>query len=1285
MRIYHDGKGIGDGWFLETVDIKRLTMAMVQIEVKKEDTKKDKKKDKKKKKKEEEEEVEIVEELREVVETFTFPCNRWLARDEEDGEIVVELLTEDNEDLEVNSYEVHVFTGTMWGAGTDANVYINIYGEVGDTGERRLRKSNNLNKFEKGQEDIFNITAVDLGVLKKLRIRHDNSQASAGWFLDRVEIVDNKDDTTGDDDEEDSEATLGLEQKAMSTTYTVRIKTGDKKYAGTDANVFMILYGTKDDTGIINLKASKTHKNKFERGMIDEFTVESVDMGPLKKLRIGHDNCGGSAGWFLDWVEIDAPSLGQKLRFPCGRWLDKGEDDGAIVRDLFPNPLQTELYTPYVFIVLYGRDAVCTQQKSLCVNKRERMMYFERGAEDMFIVELEDVGDVIEKIRIGHDNRGVNPGWHLDRVEIRRLLRKGKGSETVIFPCECWLAKSEDDGETVRELVPSDIITEKLSRDGSLKVTEVEVEDALETHTYKVSVMTGDVYGTGTDANVFLTIYGDLGDTGERKLSKSETNSNKFERGSVDKFTIEAVDLGQIFKIKIRHDNSMVSPDWYLDQVEVLDVDTEEVFLFLCERWLSRKREDRRIERVFYVKGYEGVREGLNSKKKNPALTVKSVDSNMNKKNKKKKEEEIELPIIPYHITICTGLERDASTTSRAYVIIIGANHTQTERLWLDLPDGMKGYEAGSLESFESHGSDLGHDGATPESCWLVDELSVAVPTKGVKYIFACKCWLAKDRGDGLTARVFNVLDAEAVSISQKVIYEVTVVTGDVQNAGTDTQIFMSVFGANGSTEEMLLQKNEDRFERGQEDTFNMEIDDIAPLRKMRLRIDGSGSRPDWFLDKVITRNLTTEEVSVFTYEEWLSRTRGPKRTMICEMAAVVDEEVMVELTTYIIQVKTSDVAGAGTDANVWLIVFGENGDTGTLALKECNKSNKFERKQVDTFRFSDILSLGDLSKVRVWHDNTGIAPGWHLEYIDVKDEIMDKTFRFPCDRWLAKNDDDGQIMRELACANNDYLDLNEKTKYEICVTTGDTAEAETKENAWIVLEGRKGRSKEFVMENSSKKKRFLRGNVDRFEFSSKNVGDIAGICLGHTPKDGKKVKGEAYWFVEEVVITERELGNKYIFSCNAAIPLSPKRDDFLTFECTKTVESFASKARSLVPVKYEIIVITGDEKGAGTDANVFITVYGSNGDSGRRQLRQRLRNLFEREQTDRFVLEMLDMGDLQKVRVEHDNSGLSPGWLLDRVEVTNTANGVTTIFLCGKWLDTKRADGQISRVLYPK
>lgn len=40
----------------------------------------------------------------------------------------------------------------------------------------------------------------------------------------------------------------------------------------------------------------------------------------------------------------------------------------------------------------------------------------------------------------------------------------------------------------------------------------------------------------------------------------------------------------------------------------------------------------------------------------------------------------------------------------------------------------------------------------------------------------------------------------------------------------------------------------------------------------------------------------------------------------------------------------------------------------------------------------------------------------------------MDKTFRFQCDRWLAKSEDDGQLIRELACANNDILELKERT-----------------------------------------------------------------------------------------------------------------------------------------------------------------------------------------------------------------------------------------------------------------
>lgn len=53
---------------------------------------------------------------------------------------------------------------------------------------------------------------------------------------------------------------------------------------------------------------------------------------------------------------------------------------------------------------------------------------------------------------------------------------------------------------------------------------------------YHVSVYTGDKRGAGTNANIFLDIFGELGDTGDRPLEESKTNKNKFERNQVIKF-----------------------------------------------------------------------------------------------------------------------------------------------------------------------------------------------------------------------------------------------------------------------------------------------------------------------------------------------------------------------------------------------------------------------------------------------------------------------------------------------------------------------------------------------------------------------------------------------------------------------------------------------------------------------------------------------------------------------------------------------------------------------------
>ena len=45
---------------------------------------------------------------------------------------------------------------------------------------------------------------------------------------------------------------------------------------------------------------------------------------------------------------------------------------------------------------------------------------------------------------------------------------------------------------------------------------------------YKVTVITGDKRGAGTDADVFVTLFGDAGESGERRLDNSKNN---FEKG----------------------------------------------------------------------------------------------------------------------------------------------------------------------------------------------------------------------------------------------------------------------------------------------------------------------------------------------------------------------------------------------------------------------------------------------------------------------------------------------------------------------------------------------------------------------------------------------------------------------------------------------------------------------------------------------------------------------------------------------------------------------------------
>ena len=56
----------------------------------------------------------------------------------------------------MHKYEIELYTGEEEKAGTEANVYLQLFGERGDSGPRKLLKASNNNKdmFKPGQVSL---------------------------------------------------------------------------------------------------------------------------------------------------------------------------------------------------------------------------------------------------------------------------------------------------------------------------------------------------------------------------------------------------------------------------------------------------------------------------------------------------------------------------------------------------------------------------------------------------------------------------------------------------------------------------------------------------------------------------------------------------------------------------------------------------------------------------------------------------------------------------------------------------------------------------------------------------------------------------------------------------------------------------------------------------------------------------------------------------------------------------------------------------------------------------
>ncbi|CAF1388450.1 unnamed protein product [Adineta ricciae] len=133
-----------------------------------------------------------------------------------------------------------------------------------------------------------------------------------------------------------------------------------------------------------------------------------------------------------------------------------------------------------------------------------------------------------------------------------------------------------------------------------------------------------------------------------------------------------------------------------------------------------------------------------------------------------------------------------------------------------------------------------------------------------------------------------------------------------------------------------------------------------------------------------------------------------------CFSNSYADIDIIYHIT--VVPAKTRTTGISSTTANPYIALAGVLGSTKVVPLLSKNSSEvRLKHK-----------NLGQLTTLRIGHDNSGLMPRWHIDHVIVRNQLTNNRYRFPCGRWLGKGVDDDSLERLLFVDAPGSFEMNE-------------------------------------------------------------------------------------------------------------------------------------------------------------------------------------------------------------------------------------------------------------------
>lgn len=112
--------------------------------------------------------------------------------------------------------------------------------------------------------------------------------------------------------------------------------------------------------------------------------------------------------------------------------------------------------------------------------------------------------------------------------------------------------------------------------------------------------------------------------------------------------------------------------------------------------------------------------------------------------------------------------------------------------------------------------------------------------------------------------------------------YYITLKTADVNNAGTNANVHITLFGPRGSTGARNLEiPNHDDREQGDTDQYSFESAGVGNLERITISEDNTKGSPDWNLEYVSVKDDRTQQSWNFPCNCWLSPGSGLSKPLV--------------------------------------------------------------------------------------------------------------------------------------------------------------------------------------------------------------------------------------------------------------------------------------------------------------------------------------------------------------------------------------------------------------------